>query len=198
MIYLFGASGHAKVIYEALRKNHKQINGIVDDNKGLTHFLNLKVAHSLPDAEGIDWVICVGNNTIRKHISRRLKDESFINVLHPNAYLGKIQMGKGNVVMAGASINIDAEIGDHCIINTNSSVDHDCIIGDFVHIAPGTTLCGGVQIGNESLIGAGSTIIPNIKVGSKVTVGAGTTIIHDIPDGCTVVGNPGKIVKYAR
>ena len=47
----------------------------------------------------------------------------------------------------------------------------------------------------NSWIGAGSTIIQNRNIGENSMIGAGSVIIRDIPNNCTVVGNPGKIIK---
>ena len=34
-----------------------------------------------------------------------------------------------------------------------------------------------------------------ISIGKNVMIGAGAVIIKDIEDDCTVVGNPGKVIK---
>ena len=44
-------------------------------------------------------------------------------------------------------------------------------------------------------MGAGAKILGNITIGDNVRIGAGAVVIEDVPDDCTVVGNPGRIVK---
>ena len=34
-----------------------------------------------------------------------------------------------------------------------------------------------------------------ISIGENVMIGAGTVIIRDVEDNCTIVGNPGRIIK---
>lgn len=104
-------------------------------------------------------------------------------------------IGDGTVVVRGAIINNNTNIGECCIVNTKASVDHDCVIGDGTHIAVGATLSGNVQIGECSMIGAGATILPNIEIGSNVIVGAGAVVTKDLPDKCTAVGVPARIIK---
>ena len=58
---------------------------------------------------------------------------------------------------------------------------------------PGDTVAP--VIGNNVLIGAGAKIIGNIYIGDNVNIGANAVVISDVPDNCTVVGNPGKIIK---
>ena len=53
------------------------------------------------------------------------------------------------------------------------------------------------KAGEGTLIGAGATVTPGINIGSWALVGAGAVIIEDVPDYAVVVGNPGRIIKYA-
>ena len=98
--------------------------------------------------------------------------------------------------MIYAIVNADATIGNHVIINTAALIEHDCTIDDFAHISPKVTLSGNVKIGTGTHVGSGAIVIPGIKIGKWCTIGAGAVFINDIPDGATVIGNPGKIIKY--
>lgn len=104
--------------------------------------------------------------------------------IHPGARIGKglfIDHGMGIV------IGETAEIGDNCVLF------HNVTLG-------GTGKHAGKRhptIGNNVFIGTGATILGPVTVGSNVKIGANTFIImHDVPDNCTVVGSPGKIVKF--
>lgn len=192
-MYLYGASGHAKVIMDILRSNNISVEALVDDNPELTTLNGITVLHN---AEGLSpMIISIGNNRIRKTIAGKLKCE-YCTAIHPSTNIAKTAMiGEGSVVMAGVTINANATIGRHCIINTNASVDHECIIGDFVHISPNVALCGNVQVGEGTHIGVGASVIPGIKIGKWCTIGAGATVIRDIPDGATAIGTPARIIK---
>ena len=48
-MYLYGASGHAKVIIDILTANHIHIDALVDDNLELTELHGIPVIHSLKD-----------------------------------------------------------------------------------------------------------------------------------------------------
>ena len=50
-------------------------------------------------------------------------------------------------------------------------------------------------IGNGVTIGAGAKVLGPIHIGDQSLVGAGSIVLKDVPGGCTVVGNPGRIVK---
>ncbi|MDM1328400.1 acetyltransferase [Myroides odoratimimus] len=196
-MYLYGASGHGKVIAEIAEECNILVKGFIDGNKAITAVLEYKVIAS--DTLGLvgDTVISIGNNKIRKLIATRDTHLNFVSILSPRANISKRTIiEEGTVVMMGATINSEVKIGKHCIINTNASVDHDCVLEDYVHISPNVALAGNVEVGEGTHIGVGASVIQGIKIGKWCTVGAGTVIIKDIPDYAVVVGNPGKIIKY--
>lgn len=196
-MYLYGASGHGKVIIEILEKAGQKVEGIFDDNTAISHLLEYGVT-PFPgafDPLKNELILSIGNNSIRKKISLQLT-ANYGKAIHPFTSISdRSQLGQGSVVMAGVVINADATIGEHCIINTNASIDHDCRLGDFVHISPNAALCGNVEVGEGTHIGAGAVIIPGITIGKWCHVGAGSVVIRNIPDHSTAVGNPSKIIK---
>jgi sugar O-acyltransferase (sialic acid O-acetyltransferase NeuD family) len=103
-----------------------------------------------------------------------------------------VQLGAGSVVFAGAVIQPDVKIGNHCIINTATTIDHDCVLGDYVHLAPGVHLAGNVSIDEGCFLGIGSVVIPGIKIGSKVTVAAGGVVVNHVACKKTIMGIPAK------
>ena len=193
-VYLYGASGHAKVVKDVAKLAYVDVPCLIDDNPDVKELDGLKVVHS---AEGLSpLIVTIGDCQIRRKIVERLGKREYITVAHPKAVLAdSVKLGYGTVVMAGAVLNPYATVGDHCIINTSASVDHDCKIHNFVHIAPHCTLCGEVEIGEGTWVGAGTTIIQGIHIGKDCFIGAGSVVVKDIPDGCLCYGNPAKVVK---
>lgn len=192
-MYLFGASGHAKVIIDILKASGIEVDGLVDDNPDVNNLWGYSVFHGLTDLSPI--IVSIGENSIRKKVVERLSGE-FGRAIHPLAIVSEsVIIGEGSVVMQGAIIQSDAKIGKHCIINTGASVDHECMVDDFVHISPHSTLCGNVSVGEGSWIGAGTTVIPGVRIGKWCVVGAGSVVTKDIPDRMLAVGNRCKIIK---
>lgn len=193
-MYLYGASGHAKVIIDILEASGVQVEGLIDDNPNIDQLQGYPVRHTFTGES--PFIISIGNNKIRKLVAERLQ-ASYGKAIHPSAILSPTaKIGDGTVVMQGAIIQADANVGKHCIINTGASVDHECVIGNYVHVSPHATLCGNVHVGDGSWIGAGTTVIPNLSIGKWCVIGAGSVITEDIPDHVLAFGNPCRIIRY--
>jgi len=195
---LYGASGHCKVIFEILEASGITPYEIWDDASKPDLFGREVKKPALNElSPECKVIITIGDNRIRKMIAERIHGPvNFIIARHPSSKVSeRVSIGGGTVIMAGSAINADAAIGKHCIINTSAVIEHECVLGDYVHISPHVTLCGNVSVGEGTHMGAGSIAIPGIKIGSWCTIGAGAVLIQDVPDGCTVVGNPGRIIK---
>lgn len=192
-MYLYGASGHAKVIIDILRDAGEPIEGLFDDNKEVKQLLSYPV-YTTDKVTGL-LIVSIGDNKTRKRIVDSLSVE-FGGVIHPSAIVSPLSdVEEGTVVMQGAIIQSCAVIGKHCIINTAASVDHDCKVGDFVHISPKATLCGNVEVGEGAWIGAGAIVIPGVKIGKWCVIGAGSVVTKDIPDYSLAAGNRCKVIK---
>jgi acetyltransferase EpsM len=197
-MYLFGASGHAKVIVDILLSKGIEVMGFYDEDDAKKELWGIPVIGKTKDFGNSTeaCIVSIGKNDTRKKVVQQLPKAAFGTAIHKSSIIGSnVEIGDGTVVMAGTIINADTEIGKHVIINTSASVDHDCILDDFTHIAPNASLCGGVEVGEGTLIGAGATVIPLVKIGKWCTIGAGAVVVEDIPNNSVVVGNPAKVIK---
>ena len=121
---------------------------------------------------------------IARYISEKAKRKTGIEI-HPGATIGKglfIDHGTGVV------------IGETAIVGNNVTLYHGVTLG-------GTGKEKGKRhptIGNNVFIGSGAKILGNIVIGNNVKIGANAVILKDVPSNVTVVGVPGKIIKYTE
>ena len=107
--------------------------------------------------------------------------------------------------LTGIDIHPGATIGKHFFIDHAMGV----IIGETAVVGDNCTLYQGVTLGGTGkdhgkrhptvesgvIIGAGAKVLGPITLGRNVKVGAGAIVLKSVPEGCTVVGNPGRIVR---
>ncbi|MBO5570100.1 MAG: serine O-acetyltransferase [Clostridia bacterium] len=122
-----------------------------------------------------------GHMTLARWISQRGRHVTGIEI-HPGAVIGK---------------RFFIDHGDGVVIGETT------VIGDDVTLFQGVTLGGTGKdtgkrhptIGNNVTIGAGAKVLGPFKVGDGSKIGAGAVVLKEVPENCTVVGNPGRIVR---
>ncbi|MFN6992247.1 MAG: serine O-acetyltransferase EpsC [Fervidobacterium sp.] len=93
-------------------------------------------------------------------------------------------------------------------------IDHGTglVIGSTTEVGSGTIIYHGVTLGAKEIkkgkrhptigrnvvLGAGAKVIGPITIGDGAGIGANSVVLKDIPPYSTVVGIPGRIVKYAK
>lgn len=105
----------------------------------------------------------------------------------------------------GIEIHPAAVIGKRLFIDHGMGVviGETCQIGDDVVIFQGVTLGGTGKekgkrhptIGNNVVIGSGAKVLGSFSVGDNSRIGANSVVLRQVPANCTIVGNPGRIVK---
>lgn len=208
-VIIVGAGGHAKVVMEAIDPDKYLIVGILDKDTSKLHEKINGVEIIGGDMEADQFynqgVTCaviaighIGNSTVRNDLFYRFKSIGYdmINVIHKTAIVSdNIELGQGNMVLAGAIINSGAVIMDNTIINTGVIVEHDAVIQNGVHLAPRTVIAGGTKIGENSFVGLGSVVIQGLKIGKNCIIGAGSTVIKDLSNNLLAVGSPARVIR---
>lgn len=103
--------------------------------------------------------------------------------IHPGATIGRrffIDHGMGVV------IGETTEIGDDVLIYQNVTLG-------------GTGNERGKRhptIGNNVVVGTGAKVLGSITIGDNARIGAGSVVVKPVPENSTVVGIPGRVVRY--
>ena len=196
-IVLYGASGHCKVVIDALKSNNIIVDSVIDDNPKSDKILGINIEQVFNEKLNklANVIVTIGDNRTRKKVVDKLNC-NFSKVIHSKAIVSEYAtIEAGTAVFAGAVINPDAKIGQHCIINSSAVIEHDCCLENFVHISPNAALAGGVQVGEGAHVGIGAVVLQGVSIGKWVIVGAGAVVLKDIPNHAVAVGNPAKIIK---
>ncbi len=108
--------------------------------------------------------------------------------------------------LTGIEIHPGARIGKGFFIDHGMGVvvGETTEIGDCVTLFQGVTLGGTGKergkrhptLGSHVVVGAGAKVLGGITIGDNVKVGANAVVLRSVPPNSTVVGNPGRVVKY--
>lgn len=205
---LWGSSGHAMVLAEAVTRTGGQVVALFDNNPdaqaalpgvplyigeaGLDRWLS-----TMPSPTAIYGLVAIGGGRGRDRLAiqeaMHRRGIRLPTLIHPDATVhAATALGEGSQVLAQSLVAAGSTIGRACIINHRVGIDHECQLGDGVHVAPGATLCGCITLEDNVFVGAGSTILPRIRVGADAVIGAGAVVTRDIPAGSIVAGNPAR------
>ncbi|MCX2679178.1 acetyltransferase [Galbibacter sp. EGI 63066] len=206
---IIGAGTQGQIYASYLKEAGINIIGFMDDNPALkgTNVHGIPVLGCYQDLfteefkKKIQSVYCpIGDNDIRVQYLSTLKKEgykipSFIHKtvsIAPDVTLGEaVYMLVGNIVMPHTTI------GNYIMVNMDSTIAHHVHMADGVFMSSGVNVGACIDVKEKAYIGMGVTVMTGISsIGKECLLGAGTVIIKDVPDYATVVGNPGRIIKY--
>jgi len=152
--------------------------------------------------------------------------------IHETSDVQSFTIGSGTkiwqycVILKGAQIGVDCNIGSHCFIESSVVIGDrvtikngvlifdSIIIEDDVFIGPNVTFTNDLYpksrrknrsvipprpptiIRSGSSVGAGTTVIPGVEIGKGALVGAGTVVTRSVPDDAVVYGTQGTIRRF--
>lgn len=106
----------------------------------------------------------------------------------------------------GIEIHPGAKIGRRFFIDHGMGVviGETTEIGDDVLVYQNVTLGGTGNergkrhptIGNNVVIGTGAKVLGGITIGNNARIGAGAVVVRPVPENSTVVGIPGRVVRF--
>lgn len=125
--------------------------------------------------------------------------------------LPQARIGEDCNICDSVFVENDVVVGDRVTVKCGVQLWDGTRIADDVFIGPNATFTNDrwprsrewqeelplVTVENGASIGANATILPGITIGRGAMVGAGSVVTRSVPPHAVVVGNPGRIVRYA-
>lgn len=160
-------------------------------------------------APPINGYLCIAPDV---KVGSNVKFSKFVN-------LYGCEVGDDTKIGAFVEIQKNAKVGKRCKISSHTFICEGVTIEDEVFVGhnvtfvndtfPRATTNGSLQteadwkvettlVKQGASIGSGVTILANVVIGEQALIGAGAVVTRDVPAHAVVVGNPGRVVRYAH
>lgn len=200
-VNIIGAGGHSRPIIQLLQQLGYSVDGVYDESYN-PHYheniLGVPLKGVFPEvSDKHSLVLAIGSNEHRKLFFEQYRSRVLGTAIsHPSAIIEpSVQYEQSNIFFARSYLSALVRLGMNNIINAGAIIEHESVIGNHCHISVGALICGRVRIGDECFIGAGAVVRDKISIASKVNIGAGAVVIKDISEPGTYIGNPAKKMK---
>ncbi|WP_135077960.1 acyl-ACP--UDP-N-acetylglucosamine O-acyltransferase [Terasakiella sp. SH-1] len=117
-----------------------------------------------------------------------------------NGEPSRLEIGDNNVIREHVTINPGTEgggmltkVGSNCLIMVGAHVGHDCQVGDHVILVNNATLAGHVIIEDWAIIGGLSAVHQFCRVGRHAMIGGMSGIENDVIPYGSVTGNRARL-----
>jgi sugar O-acyltransferase (sialic acid O-acetyltransferase NeuD family) len=128
-----------------------------------------------------------------------IPDDRLATFIHPTAYVApNVKLYPGVVIMPNVSVSSNTIIGKNSIVMVGATIGHDNEIGDYLHVAAQACVGAYLKIGDGVHIGLNSSIREHITIGNNATIGMGTVLTKNVGENEIWIGNPCRFSRYSK
>jgi len=205
-LVIVGAGGHAKNVTSVAVSCGFSLIAYLDDSSYANTLMGkpvISLEECINEFPNVNYVFAIGDNFLRQEKYNKLKSNlTKIKIPTLKDPLAKISLncniGIGSILMPGAVIGSNSDLGEMSLMGTNSFLSHDSSLGDFASIAPGVVTGGNVTIGKRSAVMIGSSISHKICIGKDTIIGGSSFVNKNFSDNLLVFGVPAKIIRKRK
>jgi UDP-N-acetylglucosamine acyltransferase len=107
-----------------------------------------------------------------------------------------LEVGANTVIREHATLHTGTEgggmvtrIGQNCLLMVGAHIAHDCQLGDQVIIVNNVLLGGHVEVDDFAIIGGQSAVHQFVRIGCHAMIGGGSALDEDVIPYATAMGN---------
>jgi UDP-N-acetylglucosamine acyltransferase len=112
----------------------------------------------------------------------------------------RLDVGANTVIREHATLHTGTEgggmvtrIGANCLLMVGAHIAHDCQLGDHVIIVNNVLLGGHVVVDDFAIVGGQSAILQRVRIGRHAMIGGGSAVDEDVIPYATAMGNRARL-----
>lgn len=131
--------------------------------------------------------------------SLKIPDSSLATFVHPLAYVApNVKMDAGTVVMPNVSVSSGTTFGKCCLVMVGATIGHNNNIGNYCHFAAQCCTSSFIKISDGVHIGLNATIRENLEISKNSALGMGSVLLKNIGENEIWAGNPAKFIRKGK
>lgn len=119
-------------------------------------------------------------------------------LIHPNVDTTGVKFGRDILAFQNATLGAESSVGEGSVIFMGAVVGHGSRLGECCILAPNAVVNARVRVGDDVYVGTNASILPDLRIGAGATIGACSAVMQDVPAEATVIGVPGRVLKWPR
>ena len=157
--------------------------------KPVVAFEKVDTVYPPSDYEFLNAVGYIKMNSFRQTVTQKCMQKGYkmCNYISNKAIVYIQITGYNNIVLPGAFVGFDVDMGNNNIIYSGCMLTHNIKIGSNNFLAANSTFGGSVEIGDNCFVGLNATVKNSVKIGNKCLVGAGAYINKNVQSGKVIV-----------
>ena len=164
-LLIVGAGGHGRCCLDIARETYDEVSFLDDCHVG-KQVNDCKVIGTIDEMssfylEYTKIFIAIGNNEVRKKLSKQAKEIGYeiVTLISKRASVSQYaSIDSGCVVFPFVVIEPNAVINKECILTANTTINHDAIINEYCLLYSNTAIRPNATIGALTTIEANSLI----------------------------------------
>lgn len=179
-ILVYGSREFGRVVKDLALQCGHQFAGYIDDiDRGSEILGPWDAVTGTHPAPGHTLAFAVGYRHLkeRRALFMRARAQGYATpaLIHPRAYVrDPAAIGAGAFVMAGATVDVGALVGEFAVIWPGACISHDSVVGTNTFVSPNATICGKSTVGDDCFIGAGAVVVDHQSVAAGSFIKAGS------------------------
>lgn len=206
-LVLYTAGAGSREILLAVRDINRQVSiweplGFVDEDESKIGTIVSGLPVFGPDHDfgtGVYGICGSWDPDVRRRMTENFiegRGQSLATFIHPSVLIADdFQHEPGLVLMPGAKVSFDVQVGKSALIMWNCMLGHGLRMGDYATVLTGATILAECQVGSGATVGGGALMNSGAQIEQGGLLGVGTTLLQKVRAGQSLMNMPRQLTR---